>query len=84
MALEALLAGKKCRWKRRKFLAARPNGRKDRYAAKSIAKWDAEPVKIRRIDAAAVKALAKTIPTASMINVWAPGAARGVTELRSW
>src|SRR5438093_6639962 len=51
-------------------------------AKKSMAKWDAEPVKISPIDAEAVKALAKNdSPKLLLINVWATWCGPCVNEL---
>src|SRR6267142_1752425 len=82
-AIEAMLAGKAVRVETTKVFGCSTKwADKTDTAAKSIAKWDAEPVKIAAIDAAAVKALAKNdSDKLRLINVWATWCGPCVTEL---
>jgi peroxiredoxin len=82
-AIEAMLAGKEVPVKETKVFGCSTKwADKSDSAKKSLAKWDAEPVKISPIDAAAVKALAKNdSQKLLLVNVWATWCGPCVNEL---
>lgn len=82
-AIEALLAGKPVpEEKTRVFGCSTKWAYKREDAAKSVAKWDAEPVELKPIDAAGVAALAKgDEKRLRLINVWATWCGPCVSEL---
>jgi peroxiredoxin len=82
-AIEAMLAGKEVPVKETKVFGCSTKWTdKSDSARKSLAKWDAEPVKLSPIDAEAVKALAKNdSQKLLLINVWATWCGPCVTEL---
>jgi len=82
-AIEALLAGKKVPVEVTKVFGCSTKwAEKNDSAKKSLAKWDAEPVKISPIEAEAVKALAKNdSQKLLLINVWATWCGPCVNEL---
>jgi len=82
-AIDALLAGKKVPVEvTRVFGCSTKWADKSDSAKKSIARWDAEPVKISSIDAEAVKTLAKNdSQKLLLVNVWATWCGPCVNEL---
>jgi len=82
-ALDAMLAGKPVPVPETKVFGCSTKwADKSDTAKKSLAKWDAEPVKISSIDAEAVKALAKNdSQKLLLINVWATWCGPCVNEL---
>lgn len=82
-AIEAMLAGKPVPVETTKVFGCSTKwADKTDSAKKSLAKWDAEPVKISPIDAEAVKALAKNdSQKLLLVNVWATWCGPCVTEL---
>jgi peroxiredoxin len=82
-ALEAMLAGKPVAVPETKVFGCSTKwADKSDTAKKSLAKWDAEPVKISPIDAEAVKTLAKNdSQKLLLINVWATWCGPCVNEL---
>src|SRR6266705_707903 len=82
-ALDALLGGKPVPVPETKVFGCSTKwADKSDTAKKSLAKWDAEPVKISSIDAEAVKALAKNdSQKLLLINVWATWCGPCVNEL---
>jgi peroxiredoxin len=82
-AIEAMVAGKPVPVEVTKVFGCSTKwADKTDSAKKSLAKWDAEPVKISPIDAEAVKALAKNdSQKLLLINVWATWCGPCVTEL---
>src|SRR5438477_2064143 len=82
-ALDALLAGKPVPVPETKVFGCSTKwADKSDSAKKSLAKWDAEPVKISPIEAEAVKALAKNdSQKLLLINVWATWCGPCVNEL---
>ena len=82
-AIEAMLAGKPVPVETTKVFGCSTKwADKSDSAKKSLAKWDAEPVKIAPIDAEAIKALAKNDSQKLLVvNVWATWCGPCVTEL---
>ncbi len=82
-ALDALLAGKPVLAElTRVFGCSTKWADKQDGAAKSIQKWDAEPVKLAQLDEAGIKALVKNdTKNYRLINVWATWCAPCVQEL---
>src|SRR3954467_15276856 len=82
-AIEAMLAGKPVPVETTKVFGCSTKwADKSDSAKKSIAKWDAEPVKIAPIDVEAVKALAKNDSQKLLVvNVWATWCGPCVNEL---
>ncbi|HSI35601.1 MAG: redoxin domain-containing protein [Phycisphaerae bacterium] len=82
-ALDALLAGKPVPVEKTKVFGCSTKwASKREEAAKSLAKWDAEPVELTEIDLAGIKALAKNDgQKLRVINVWATWCAPCTAEL---
>jgi thiol-disulfide isomerase/thioredoxin len=82
-ALDALLAGKPVPVEKTKVFGCSTKWAAKRdEAAKSLARWDAEPVELAEIDLAGIKALAKNDgQKLRVINVWATWCAPCTAEL---
>src|SRR5688572_14860604 len=82
-ALDALLAGKPVPVeKTRTFGCSTKWSDKREEAKKSLAKWDQEPVRLEKLDAAGVAKLARNdTPKLLVVNVWASFCGPCITEL---